>query len=258
MLKPTRPQSHIFAAPTAALLALALVACGEANGQKSAGQSAGGPASGTEEVVLKTTATEGMAIFAGGCFWCMEPPFEKLDGVSAVYSGYTGGPEVAPAYKAVAAGLTGHAEAVLVRYNPRKISYDRLLDTYWRSINPTQVGGQFYDRGQQYRTAIFYLNEEQRRLAEASKQELADSGKFNEPIAVQIVPPTRFWKAEEYHQDYYLKNPRHYKQYAVGSGRVGYLKRTWGGEAANQGRSRQLRAKSPTRGEAPTKDEVAR
>ena len=225
----SRIQSSIMAALTAAVLALAFVACGEANGQKSSGQTAGG----TEEIVLKSTATEGMAVFAGGCFWCMEPPFEKLTGVSAVYSGYTGGPEVAPAYKSVAAGLTGHAEVVLVQYDPRKISYEKLLYTYWRSINPTQVGGQFYDRGQQYRTAIFYLNDEQRKLAEASKKELADSGKFDEPIAVQIVPPTRFWKAEEYHQDYYLKNPRHYKQYAVGSGRVGYLKRTWGGEAAN-------------------------
>ncbi|MEQ9362889.1 MAG: peptide-methionine (S)-S-oxide reductase MsrA [Leptospirales bacterium] len=199
-----------------AFFAVGVFACDPANGQ-----------AGTTEIELKPTAARGQAVFAGGCFWCMEPPFEKLAGVTAVYSGYTGGPETGPAYKAVAAGKTKHAEAVLVEYDPKKITYEKLLYTYWRSINPTQINGQFFDVGPQYRTAIFYLNDEQKALAEKSKRELAASGKFKEPIAVQIVPPTRFWKAEEYHQDYYKKNPAHYERYAKGSGRKGYLKRTW-------------------------------
>ena len=181
-----------------------------------------------EEIPLAPTAEIGQAVFAGGCFWCMEGPFEKLEGVYDVYSGYTGGKEPKPLYKNVAAGLTGHAESVLVEYNPVVISYKELLHAYWRSINPTQENGQFYDVGPQYRTAIFYLNEEQRKLAEASKKELEASGKFKDTIAVQIVPPTRFWKAEEYHQDYYLKNPAHYERYRVGSGRAGYLEKVWG------------------------------
>lgn len=211
---------YVFFAPVISGLLLLLAACGPANGQKASG--------GTEEIVLKPTATQGQAVFAGGCFWCMEPPFEKLTGVTAVYSGYTGGPEVSPGYKAVASGQTKHAESVLVEYDPAKITYEKLLYTYWRSVNPTQINGQFYDVGSQYRPAIFYLNAEQKTLAEKSKQELAASGKFKQPIAVQITKPTRFWKAEEYHQDYYKKNPAHYERYATGSGRKGYLARTWG------------------------------
>ena len=209
-----------------ALLSATALACDDANGQKNSSESE--RAGGTEEIVLAPTATRGQAVFAGGCFWCMEPPFEKLDGVKAVYSGYTGGTEIAPTYRAVYSGQTGHAEAVLVEYDPAKITYEKLLFTYWRSINPTQVNGQFYDVGPQYRTAIFYLNAGQKKLAEVSKQELADSGKFKAKIAVQIVPATRFWKAEEYHQDYYKQNPAHYKQYATGSGRTGYLEQLWG------------------------------
>ena len=169
-----------------------------------------------------------VATFAGGCFWCMEPPFEKLDGVFTVVSGYTGGSEVAPSYEQVSAGRTGHAEAVEVRYDPGKVSYATLLRTYWRSIDPTDPGGQFADRGAQYRAAIFYHDEGQRELAEASREELAASGPFDAPIVADIVAAGPFYTAEEYHQDYYKKNPTRYKEYRRGSGREGFLERTWG------------------------------
>ena len=171
------------------------------------------------------------AVFAGGCFWCMEGPFEKLPGVLSVVSGYTGGKKSNPTYREVSAGITKHAEAVEVNYNPTKVSYEKLLDIFWRSINPTQANGQFADIGPQYRTAIFFRNEEQKSLAEASKKELAKSGKFKKPIVTEIVPASTFYPAEEYHQDYYKKNPKHYKAYRIGSGREGFLKKTWGDEA---------------------------
>ena len=171
------------------------------------------------------------AVFAGGCFWCMEGPFEKLPGVLSVISGYTGGKRSNPTYREVSAGITKHVEAVEVTYVPTKVSYDKLLDIYWRSINPTQANGQFADIGPQYRTAIFFRNEEQKSLADASKKELAESGKFKKPIVTEIVPASTFYPAEEYHQDYYKKNPKHYKAYRIGSGREGFLKKTWGDEA---------------------------
>ena len=171
------------------------------------------------------------AIFAGGCFWCMEGPFEKLDGVTSVISGYTGGRKVHPTYEEVSAGLTEHAEAVEVRYNPQKVSYEKLLYVFWRSIDPTQVDGQFADRGRQYRTAIFYKNRDQNRLAQISKKELEELKKFNQPIVTEITPASEFYPAEEYHQDYYKKNPGHYKAYRRGSGREGFLRKTWGDEA---------------------------
>ncbi len=173
---------------------------------------------------------EGMetAIFAGGCFWCMEPPFEKLDGVESVVSGYTGGMKENPTYEQVSSGATKHAEAVQVTYDPEKVSYRELLNAYWRSIDPTDGGGQFADRGSQYRPAIFYRNEEQKRAAELSKEALERSGKFAEPIAVAIEPASEFYPAETYHQDYYKKNEAHYKRYRKGSGREGFIERTWG------------------------------
>jgi len=174
-----------------------------------------------------------VATFAGGCFWCMEPPFEKLDGVVRVVSGYTGGADPAPTYEAVSAGGTGHAEAVEVRYDPARIDYATLLDVFWRSIDPTDAGGQFADRGTQYRTAIFVHDDEQRRIAEASRRDLAENGPFDRPIVTEIVPAGRFTPAEEYHQDYYLKNPEHYHRYRVGSGREGFLRSVWGDEAAS-------------------------
>jgi methionine-S-sulfoxide reductase len=168
------------------------------------------------------------ATFAGGCFWCMEPPFDKLDGVISTTSGYCGGKEKNPTYKQVSAGETGHAEAVEILYDPSRISYAELLDVFWRNVDPTQKDGQFADTGAQYRTAIFYHNEEQRRLAETSKKELANSGKFNKEIVTEIVAATPFYRAEEYHQDYYKKNPWRYKYYRHGSGRDDYLVRKWG------------------------------
>ncbi len=168
------------------------------------------------------------AIFAGGCFWCIEPPFDKLDGVKATISGYIGGKEKGPSYKQVAYGLTGHTEAVMVLYDPKKVSYEKLLNVFWRQINPTQVNGQFVDRGTQYRTGIFYLNKKQKALAEKSKAALAESGKFKNPIVTEITKATAFWRAEEYHQDFYKKDPNHYYRYRRGSGRDQYLKSVWG------------------------------
>jgi len=168
------------------------------------------------------------ATFAGGCFWCMEPPFDKLDGVISTTSGYCGGKEKNPTYKQVSAGETGHAEAVAILYDPSRISYEELLDVFWRNIDPTQKDGQFADTGAQYRTAIFYHNEEQRRLAETSKKELGNSDRFSKEIVTEIVPATPFYRAEEYHQDYYKKNPLRYKIYRYGSGRDDYLVRKWG------------------------------
>lgn len=175
-------------------------------------------------------ATE-TATFAGGCFWCMEGPFEQLDGVLSVTSGYTGGATERPAYEEVSSGATGHAEAVRIVYDPSTVTYQQLLEVFWRNVDPTQADGQFADRGRQYRTAVFYHDEEQRRLAEGSKEALARSGKFNKPIVTEIVPASTFYPAEDYHQDYYRKNPLRYKLYRAGSGREGFLKKTWGESA---------------------------
>jgi peptide methionine sulfoxide reductase msrA/msrB len=170
------------------------------------------------------------ATFAGGCFWCVESDFEKVDGVVEAISGYTGGSTPDPTYKEVSAGGTGHAEAVQVRYDPAKITYEELLDVFWRHVDPTDAGGQFVDRGSQYRSAIFYHDEEQKRIAEKSKEALEKSGRFSQPIVTEIVPLGEFYTAEEYHQDYYDKNPLRYKFYRLGSGRDQFLKRTWGDE----------------------------
>lgn len=168
------------------------------------------------------------ATFAGGCFWCMTPPFENTKGVVRVVAGYTGGARADPTYEEVSAGATGHLEAVEVTYDPSIVSYGRLLDIFWQSIDPTDDAGQFADQGTQYRTAIFYHDAGQKRLAEESKERLARSGKFAAPIATQVLPASRFYPAEEYHQGYYKKNPERYEQYARGSGRYGFLERTWG------------------------------
>jgi methionine-S-sulfoxide reductase len=175
----------------------------------------------------QTTATRERAIFAGGCFWCMESPFEKIPGVFEVVSGYTGGTEVDPSYQQVAAGKTGHTEAVEVVYDPQQVSHAELLDVFWRQIDPTDAGGQFVDRGSQYRSGIYPLNAEQQRLAESSKQKLAESGRFSRPIVTEIVMAGKFYPAEEYHQDYYKKNPLRYKYYRYGSGRDKFLDRAW-------------------------------
>lgn len=159
------------------------------------------------------------ATFAGGCFWCMTPPFEKLDGVKEVVSGYTGGHTVNPTYEDVTSETTGHRESVEITFDPAKISYEKLLDVFWRQINPTDAGGQFVDRGPSYESVIFYHSEEQKRLAEESKKKLERSGRFDRPIVTEILPSGPFYKAEEYHQDYWKKNPIRYKFYRYNSGR---------------------------------------
>ena len=175
-----------------------------------------------------TTAT-----FAGGCFWCMEPPFEHLDGVVSVTSGYTGGPTAHPTYEQVSAGGTGHAEAVQVVYDPARISYERLLDVFWHNVDPTTPDRQFCDIGSQYRAALFVHDDTQRRLAEASKQALERSKPFTAPIVTEIVAATQFWPAEEYHQDYAQKNPVRYRYYRYSCGRDQRLTELWGTPAAH-------------------------
>ncbi len=168
------------------------------------------------------------ATLAGGCFWCMEPPYEKLDGVKEVISGYTGGHTKDPTYEEVGTNRTGHAESVEITYDPTIISYTELLEVFWRQIDPTDPRGQFVDRGSSYRSSIFYHNEEQRMLAERSKKELESSGRYDKPIVTEIVPADTFYRAEEYHQDYYKENPLRYKFYRYGSGRDRYLNKVWG------------------------------
>ena len=168
------------------------------------------------------------AVFAGGCFWCMEPPYDKLDGVVSTTSGYIGGQKKNPTYEEVSSGRTGHTEAVEVVYDPQKVSYQKLLDVFWRNIDPTVKDQQFCDVGTQYRSGIFYRDDEQRRLAEASKAALEKSKPFKGAIATEITRATEFYPAEDYHQDYYLKNPVRYKFYVNGCGRYARLKQLWG------------------------------
>lgn len=169
------------------------------------------------------------ATFAGGCFWCMEPPYDNQPGVSATISGYIGGELENPSYEDITRGDTGHAEVVKVEYDPEQISYEQLLEIFWRNIDPFAVDRQFCDVGDQYRSAIFYHDEAQRELAEASKAEMEE--RFDQEIATQIVPANTFWPAEEYHQDYYQKNPVRYKFYRYSCGRDGRLEEVWGEEA---------------------------
>ena len=173
-------------------------------------------------------AANAVATFAGGCFWCMTPPFQNLDGVTEVLSGYTGGTKRNPTYEEVCSGKTGHLEAVEVHYDSTKVGYNDLLDAFWRNINPTDRGGQFADRGTQYHTAIFYHNEAQKQLAEASRDALEKSGKFEDVIVTPILPAKKFYPAEGYHQNYATKNPVYYRQYKEGSGRAPFLRRMWG------------------------------
>ena len=167
------------------------------------------------------------AVFAGGCFWCTESDFEKVDGVIEAISGYTGGHVANPAYKQVSKGVTGHVEAVKVVYDPAKLTYEKLLEVFWRHVDPTDADGQFVDRGSQYRSVIFYANEQEHRLAEASKKTLAASGRFENAIATDILPLGTFYPAEDYHQDYYKKNPIRYRWYRYGSGRDQFLEKSW-------------------------------
>jgi len=176
----------------------------------------------------KDKKTYEVATFAGGCFWCMEPPFDKTNGVISTISGYTGGQTDNPTYEDTSAGNTGHAETVEIKYDPQEVSYDKLLDIFWMNIDPTTLNRQFADTGSQYRTAIFYHNEEQKKKAITSKEKLEKSGRYDKPIVTEITKASKFYPAEEYHQDYYLKNPIRYKFYRHGSGRDQYLKKIWG------------------------------
>ncbi len=170
------------------------------------------------------------AYFAGGCFWCMEPPFEALDGVIEATSGYMGGDVENPTYEQVTTGQTGHAEVVEIVFDPEIVSYEELLEVFWRNIDPTALNYQFADVGSQYRTEIFTVGEEQNRLAQESKVKLEESGKFDKPIVTAISPAPVFYIAEEYHQDYYKKQSVRYQLYARASGRKGFLEDTWGDE----------------------------
>jgi peptide methionine sulfoxide reductase msrA/msrB len=169
-----------------------------------------------------------IATFAGGCFWCVQSPYEALVGVTEVAAGYTGGQKATATYEEVSSGKTGHLEAVEVHYDPSLVSYKDLLEVFWRQIDPTDAGGQFADRGSQYHTAIFYHDDEQRRAATESKAALARSGRFAKPVVTPILPTMPFYRAEDYHQRYAKKNPSHYERYRVGSGRAGYLQTVWG------------------------------
>lgn len=179
---------------------------------------------------VHNTGEKEIAIFAGGCFWCMEPPFEKIEGVYEVVSGYTGGDTENPSYDEVSSGTTGHIEAVTIEYDPTMVTYEELLQVFWRQINPTDDEGQFVDRGEQYTSAIFYQNEEEKLLAEESLKELEETGRFNDPIVTPIRPAETFYVAEEYHQDYYQKNSFRYEYYRSRSGRDEFLDKAWGAD----------------------------
>lgn len=168
------------------------------------------------------------ATFAGGCFWCMVKPFDSLPGIESIVSGYTGGDLENPTYEQVCTNLTGHKEAVEILFQPEIFSYEKLLDIFWTQIDPTDGGGQFFDRGSSYAPAIFYHSPEQKEAAEKSKKKLEESGKFDKPIVTPILEAKPFYLAEMYHQDYYKKNPAHYERYSVGSGRAGFIQKNWG------------------------------
>ncbi len=181
-----------------------------------------------------STAKTKIATFAGGCFWCMESAFEKHEGVTKAISGYMGGHIENPTYEQVSSGTSGHLEVIQVVYDPEKTDYKTLLDLFWRQIDPTDDGGSFADRGSQYQSAVFYHTEEQKRLAEASRDQLQDSGRFDKPVVTQILEAETFYPAEDYHQDYYRKNSIRYKFYRKGSGRDAYIKAVWGKEPVTE------------------------
>ena len=170
------------------------------------------------------------AVFAGGCFWCIQPAFDKAPGVIKTVVGYCGGTEPNPTYTLVGSEKTNYRESIQVTYDPAKINFDQLLDIYWRQINPTQLDGQFTDIGPSYRAAIFYANPDEKKIAEASKEKLTRSGKFKRPIVTEILPAMKFWPAEDYHQKYYQQNPERFEAFEEGSGRTSFKKDKWGGE----------------------------
>lgn len=182
-----------------------------------------GPAQNSTPTVTRT------AVFAGGCFWCIQPAFDKANGVIKTAVGYCGGTEPNPTYQLVSSERTTYRESIEITYDPAKISYEQLLDIYWRQIDPTQGDGQFTDIGPSYRAAIFYGNIEEKKIAEASKEKLARSGKFKKPVVTEILPAMKFYPAEAYHQKYYQQNPEHFEAFEKGSGRVSFQKNTWSG-----------------------------
>ncbi len=190
-----------------------------------------GPAAIVRAVSPEATGQTAIATFAGGCFWCMQPPFDKTPGVIKTTVGYTGGHVDNPTYEQVSAGGTGHAESIQIEYDPSRVSYEQLLQIFWHNVDPTVRDRQFCDEGHQYRTAIFYHDEAQREAAERSKAALEASGKLPGPVVTEIVPATTFWPAEKYHQEYYKKNPIRYKYYRWGCGRDKRLEELWGDEA---------------------------
>ncbi|GIP58020.1 peptide-methionine (S)-S-oxide reductase MsrA [Paenibacillus sp. FSL W8-0186] len=191
---------------------------------------------------MSTTPTSNreLATFAGGCFWCMVSPFEELPGIYGIVSGYTGGHTANPTYEEVCSNRTGHYEAVQIAFDPSVFPYRKLLELFWQQIDPTDEGGQFHDRGDSYRTAIFYHTEEQRQEAEASKLALEQSGRFAKPIVTAILPAAPFYPAEDYHQQYHKKNPAHYRRYRKGSGREDFIERHWSGPANKEELQKRL------------------
>ena len=175
-----------------------------------------------------SSPTTKTAVFAGGCFWCIQPAFDKAKGVIKTVVGYSGGTEPNPTYDLVSSEKTGYRESIEITYDPTKISFDQLLDIYWRQIDPTQADGQFTDIGPSYRAAIFYSSDEEKNIAESSKEKLAHSRKFDKQIVTEILPAMKFYPAEAYHQKYYQQNPEHFEAFEKGSGRVSFEKKTWG------------------------------
>lgn len=228
----TRAQLVVVLA-VAALLAAGLIAlAGQPQSNDEAGRSgeSAEPVPGDESTIVREKVPDGVvaATFAGGCFWCTESSFQETAGVSNAISGYAGGIEYDPTYKAVYTGTTGHRESLRIYFDPDDVSYEELLDIYWGIIDPTDDGGQFVDRGMPYTTAIFYHNEAQRKAAEKSKLALEESGRFNSPIVTKILPFTTFYEAEEYHQDFYKTSSERYQEYAKASGREEFKELVWG------------------------------
>lgn len=221
--KPTRSSAGVVIVLISAVLTLTLIGwqLAETTNMPTDGEESRMTTPSNSDIATKE------AIFAGGCFWCIEAAYELMPGVVEAIAGYTGGHVENPTYEQVISGTTGHFESVLVRYDPTLTSYEELLDLFWRNVNPTDEGGQFYDRGSQYYTAIFYLDDEQRAMAEASKIAVEGSGVFDRPIVTQILPAQTFYVAEDYHQDYAEKYLAQYKAYTKASGRDAYLEETW-------------------------------
>lgn len=210
------------------LLGLAVVMLAACEQPAARSKSAGGPPANSSANLAAESSVTGIATFAGGCFWCTEADFDKVPGVISTTSGYIGGKVANPTYKQVSSGKTGHIEAVQVRFDPEKTSFAKLLVAFWPTIDPLTPNRQFCDGGSQYRSAIFYHNGDQRRQAEASKAQLEASGRFAQPIVTEILPATEFYPAEEYHQDYYVKNPIRYSYYRSNCGRDARLAEVWG------------------------------